>query len=127
MGGGNKAPQPVDMLIAALIGCKQATAKFVARSMKIDLQEVEFELWAERYLKFGWETCANRGNYTCRNPHALFLPLINHFSRDENGAISMPITEVPSIPSRLTRIRGKALAKTNATPEQLQMLAKQVK
>ena len=34
MGGKDEAPQPVELLVSALIGCEQATAAFVARHMK---------------------------------------------------------------------------------------------
>ena len=47
-GGQNSAPQPVYLLLAALIGCKQATAKFVALKMRLDLGTMAFDLRAKR-------------------------------------------------------------------------------
>lgn len=34
MGGKDEAPQPVELLVSALIGCEQATAAYIARHMK---------------------------------------------------------------------------------------------
>lgn len=50
MGGGDAAPQPVEHLLAALIGCTQATAMYVGRSMKprLNIEKIEFDLRAER-------------------------------------------------------------------------------
>ena len=50
MGGGNSAPQPVELLLAALVGCKQATAMFVARHMKprMKISQIEFDVSASR-------------------------------------------------------------------------------
>jgi len=50
MGGDNSAPQPVEHLIAALIGCSQATAIFVGRMMKprLLIDRIEFNIEAHR-------------------------------------------------------------------------------
>lgn len=50
MGGKDAAPQPVEHLLAALVGCEQATAVFVGRAMRprLHVQRVDFELEAER-------------------------------------------------------------------------------
>lgn len=50
MGGQNAAPQPVETLLAALVGCTQATALFVGRHMepRILLESLEFDLTAVR-------------------------------------------------------------------------------
>lgn len=47
-GGANTAPQPVYHLLTALVGCKQATAVFVARHMKLRFRGIHFELKAVR-------------------------------------------------------------------------------
>lgn len=49
-GGGNAAPQPVELLIAALIGCEGATTTFVARHMRprFPVSRVEFDYRAVR-------------------------------------------------------------------------------
>ena len=76
MGGKNEAPQPVELLLAAFIGCTQATALFVSRQMKPDriiLDRMEFDIQAVR---------------------------------DEQGALSLPIDQDPPVPSRLQRISG---------------------
>eukprot|EP00816_Leptocylindrus_hargravesii_P004938 CAMPEP_0196806498 /NCGR_PEP_ID=MMETSP1362-20130617/6405_1 /TAXON_ID=163516 /ORGANISM="Leptocylindrus danicus, Strain CCMP1856" /LENGTH=183 /DNA_ID=CAMNT_0042179999 /DNA_START=335 /DNA_END=886 /DNA_ORIENTATION=+ len=50
MGGGDAAPQPVEHLLAALIGCTQATAMFVGRSMspRLMIDKLEFDIEAYR-------------------------------------------------------------------------------
>jgi len=50
LGGRDQAPQPVELLLAALIGCETATATYVARHMKprLQLERIDFEYAAER-------------------------------------------------------------------------------
>lgn len=50
MGGTDSAPQPVEHLLAALVGCAQATAIFVGRSMKprLLIDRIEFDIQAQR-------------------------------------------------------------------------------
>ena len=50
MGGTDVAPQPVETLLAALIGCTQATSIFVGRNMtpRIFIDRMEFDLRADR-------------------------------------------------------------------------------
>ena len=50
MGGGDTAPQPVETLLAALIGCTQATAVFVGRNMepRLLIDRLEFNIYAHR-------------------------------------------------------------------------------
>ena len=50
MGGSNAHPQPVELLLAALIGCTQATAVFVGRHMKprVIVDRLEFDIRACR-------------------------------------------------------------------------------
>jgi putative redox protein len=76
MGGKDTAPQPVETLLAALIGCTQATALFVGRQIKPErllIERMEFHLTAQR---------------------------------DERGALQLPIEEDPPVPSRLQRVSG---------------------
>ena len=47
-GGTDSAAEPVYHLLAALVGCETATATFVARKMKINLREMNFELQGAR-------------------------------------------------------------------------------
>ena len=49
-GGADEHPQPVELLVAALIGCEQATAAFVARHMtpRLALAGLTFEYVARR-------------------------------------------------------------------------------
>ena len=47
-GGTNSAPQPVQLLLSALVGCEQATAHFLARKLKMDLDSIEFSIEAQR-------------------------------------------------------------------------------
>jgi putative redox protein len=76
MGGKDEAPQPVETLLAALIGCTQATALFVGRQMKPNrllIDKMEFSLTA---------------------------------TRDERGALQLPIEIDPHVPSRLQQVSG---------------------
>jgi putative redox protein len=76
MGGKDEAPQPVETLLAALIGCTQATALFVGRQMKpnrLIIDKMEFSLTA---------------------------------TRDERGALQLPIDTDPPVPSRLQQVSG---------------------
>ena len=77
MGGTDLAPQPVELLVASLLGCTQATALFVARQMKI----------------------------LDRLSHLEFNSIIA--VRDERGALTLPIEELPAVPSRLQEISGQ--------------------
>ena len=47
-GGKDSAPQPVETLLAALIGCEGATADFVARMLRTKIRSIDFELEASR-------------------------------------------------------------------------------
>ena len=47
-GGKDTAPQPVETLLAALIGCEGATADFVARMLRTKIRGIDFELEASR-------------------------------------------------------------------------------
>jgi putative redox protein len=79
MGGRDEAPQPVETLLAALVGCTQATALFVGRQMKpnrVVIDKMEFNLTA---------------------------------TRDERGALQLPIDKDPSVPSRLQQVSGTIL------------------
>jgi uncharacterized OsmC-like protein len=81
MGGTNNAPQPVEYLLSAWMGCTHATAIFVARNLKprrLNISRIDFDIRAYR---------------------------------DERGAISgsLPIEKdspLPDVPSRLQLIRG---------------------
>ena len=50
MGGKDAAPQPVELLLAALVGCEQATAAYVCRhlSPRVRLESIDFRYEAER-------------------------------------------------------------------------------
>mmetsp|Transcript_49 Transcript_49/g.102 ORF Transcript_49/g.102 Transcript_49/m.102 type:complete len:233 (-) Transcript_49:2-700(-) len=50
IGGGDSAPQPVEHLLAALVGCTQATAVYVGRMMKprLIIDRIEFDIHAHR-------------------------------------------------------------------------------
>lgn len=99
MGGQDSAPQPVETLLAALLGCTQATAIFVGRHLepRILINRLEFD-----------------------NIQAV---------RDERGALSLPITNDPEIPARLQRITGtiRVYTRDNKTlsQEQLALLSHQ--
>jgi uncharacterized OsmC-like protein len=85
MGGTDSAPQPVETLLAALLGCTQATAMFVGRHLKprVLIERLEFvHIVAER---------------------------------DERGALSLPIDVDPSVPARLQKITGTIQVYTRRT------------
>ena len=50
MGGTNLHPQPVEHLLAALVGCEQVTATYVGRSMnrRLLIDRIEFDISANR-------------------------------------------------------------------------------
>jgi putative redox protein len=76
MGGTDGAAQPVETLMAALVGCTQATAMFVARNLRptrLDIDRIDFDLRA---------------------------------ARDERGALALPIDASPKVPSRLHTVTG---------------------
>jgi uncharacterized OsmC-like protein len=99
MGGKDTAPQPVETLVAAWMGCTQATALFVGRHLpeRATIDKLEFV-----------------------NIEAF---------RDERGALTLPIEETPEVPSRLHRVTGSihVFLKRNKSlsPEQLQLLKEQ--
>mmetsp|Transcript_12179 Transcript_12179/g.49027 ORF Transcript_12179/g.49027 Transcript_12179/m.49027 type:complete len:231 (+) Transcript_12179:55-747(+) len=47
-GGDDSGPEPVETLLAALVGCEQATAHFVARMLRVRIDAIEFDVRAER-------------------------------------------------------------------------------
>ncbi|OLP92801.1 hypothetical protein AK812_SmicGene25346 [Symbiodinium microadriaticum] len=48
-GGTGTAPQPVQLLLAALVGCEQATAHFLATKLRLPpIRRIEFDIHAER-------------------------------------------------------------------------------
>jgi uncharacterized OsmC-like protein len=50
MGGLDEAPQPVELLLSALVGCEQATAAYIARHMspRLKLKYIHFSVTGER-------------------------------------------------------------------------------
>lgn len=50
-GGADAAPQPVETLLAALIGCETATAHFVARQLGVRVGSIDFEIRASRDVR----------------------------------------------------------------------------
>ena len=104
MGGENAAPQPVEYLLASLIGCTQATAMYVSRNMRprLYIDTMDFDIRAYR---------DERGA----------LSMIEK-------------NELPSMPSRLIRVHGtvavhfkgrRGVLDPEVTREQLRMLAMQ--
>ena len=79
-GGDDQAPQPVEMLVASLLGCKTATAHFVAR-----------HLWPRPHNKI---------------ERILFEDV--QAERDERGALSLPIREAAPVTAAVTSIQGTA-------------------
>ena len=79
-GGDDAAPQPVELLLAGLLGCKTATAHFVAR-----------HLWPRPHHRL----------------HSIeFADVVAE--RDERGALALPMTATPPATAALLRVRGVA-------------------
>jgi uncharacterized OsmC-like protein len=97
MGGTDEAAQPVETLLASWMGCTQATALFVARHLP--------ERASIQRIEF-------------KNIEAF---------RDEQGALQLPIDEIPEIPSRLQRITGtiQVFSRTGLSSEQIELLKMQ--
>lgn len=77
-GGDDTAPQPVELMLAGLIGCKTATAHFVARHL--------------------WPRPNNRIDTIS------FSDVVAE--RDERGALTLPICDDPPITAGLLRVSG---------------------
>mmetsp|Transcript_19942 Transcript_19942/g.33612 ORF Transcript_19942/g.33612 Transcript_19942/m.33612 type:complete len:196 (+) Transcript_19942:48-635(+) len=97
MGGKDKGPEPVELLLASLCGCELVTAQFIARNMKprVTIDQIDFDIRASR---------DSRG--------ALGLPI----RKD---------TVLP--PSRLERIWGTATLHTSASEDEVELIAEEVK
>jgi len=96
-GGADEAPQPVELMLAALLGCKTATAHYVARN-----------LWPRPHHRI----------------HSIaFEDVIAE--RDERGALTLPVDSDPPVTAALLRVRGVARVRpasdvvTEADVEQL--------
>ncbi|GAX20519.1 hypothetical protein FisN_24Hh230 [Fistulifera solaris] len=99
MGGKDQASQPVECLLAAWAGCTQATALFVSRQMM-------------------------RENKSC--PLLERLEFVNiTATRDERGALALPIHEDPPVPSRLHTLTGNVVVWPSFDEESLQLLQEQ--
>jgi putative redox protein len=99
MGGKDSAPQPVETLLAAWMGCTQATAIFVGRQLpeRLAIDRIEFD-----------------------NIQAF---------RDERGALELPIDTTPPVPSRIQKVTGtiRVYARKGKpiSPDQLKILEQQ--
>lgn len=100
-GGNDKFPQPVELLLAALIGCEQATAHFVAQKMRprITIDHMDFSLKARR---------DQRGALSMTK------------SRD----IQVPPSD--AVPSHLQEIKGEVRVYTQSSQSEVDALAMQV-
>mmetsp|Transcript_31164 Transcript_31164/g.68193 ORF Transcript_31164/g.68193 Transcript_31164/m.68193 type:complete len:222 (+) Transcript_31164:1-666(+) len=85
MGGDDIAPQPVELLLAALVGCKTTTAHFVSRHL---WRGSTFRIEAIEWL-----------NVTAE--------------RDNRGAVSLPIDAAPAVVAGLSIVTG--VARVNLT------------
>lgn len=99
MGGKNKGPQPIELLLASLCGCELVTAQFIARNMKprVTIDRIDFDVHASR-----------------NQLGAIGLPI--------GGA-----HDSSSPPSRLERIWGTATLHTSATADEVRTIASEVK
>ena len=105
MGGSDTAPQPVYLLLSAMVGCETSTAHFVARKMGLKIDSLSFDLHAWR---------DQRG------------VLSNVPSSAEVSASD--ITDQDKFPSMLQEIKGEVVVKSaTATQAQVDALAREVK
>ncbi|KAL3808651.1 hypothetical protein ACHAXA_006638 [Cyclostephanos tholiformis] len=122
MGGEDSAPQPVEYLLASLIGCTQATAMFVSRCMRprLYIDGMNFDVHAYR---------DERGSLS-------MVPSTSSTSSTSSSSSSIMTmgNELPSIPSRLLRVYGTVTvyfkggrggSDSIVTKEQLSMLRMQ--
>uniref|UniRef100_A0A7S4AJZ8 OsmC-like protein n=1 Tax=Pseudo-nitzschia australis TaxID=44445 RepID=A0A7S4AJZ8_9STRA len=136
MGGQNSGPQPVELLLASWMGCTQATASFVGRQLLL------FEKQQQQQEGEPQQTPARRRR---SGTVKLLLEFENiQAFRDERGALELPISKTPEVPSRLQRITGRirvavhlvdrgigngekttVAIKLRLDPEELQLLKKQ--
>jgi uncharacterized OsmC-like protein len=100
MGGGDTAPQPVETLLGAWMGCTQATASFVGRQLLMERPRNN-EPSSDK-------TTASGRPRRRRPPRTEILLEFDNIEayRDSNGALELPIRKTPSTPSRLQRITG---------------------
>ena len=80
-GGGDECPQPVELMLAALVGCKTATAHYVAK-----------HLWKRPHHRID---------------HISFVDVVAE--RDERGALALPIGDPPPTTAGLLRVRGNVV------------------
>ena len=80
VGGQDIAPQPVELLVASLLGCKTATAHFVAR-----------HLFPRPHNKISTLE---------------FTDVVA--ARDERGALTLPIASTPDVTSAILSVHGMA-------------------
>ena len=104
MGGGDTAPQPVETLLAAWMGCTQATAIFVGRQLQWNTETTTAVVSTESVTAAA-TTTENRRRPPRVHIQKLHFENIQAF-RDERGALQLPIIDVPDIPSRIQRITG---------------------
>lgn len=98
MGGRDTAPQPVEMLLAAWMGCTQATASFVGRQL----------LPRRSRNEAGGKEAVPGGRKRGRRPRTELLLEFDGIEafRDERGALELPVHKTPGVPSRVRRIAG---------------------
>lgn len=127
MGGQNSAPQPLELLLAALIGCTQATAAYVARQMNHHPTTTDSSSSNHSSAHLPNDS---RGRTSNKNNRWKLDRLEFNLTavRDERGALhlSVPSSSLDDdsrclrIPSRLQRIEGtvSVFATTTTTTKQ---------
>ena len=115
MGGQNFAPQPVELLLASWMGCTQATALFVARQLRRSppsspSQNDDHKDDDKDDVFFQW-----------RHVSLDRLEFVNITAiRDERGALHVPLSEPPPVPSRLLEIQGTIRVHVRSTQRRRQ-------
>lgn len=125
MGGEDTAPQPVETLLAAWMGCTQATAIFVSRQLQWKVENITTSTPTPEFEKSGRQRSPRPSRVVVQK---LYFDNIRA-TRDERGALQLPIVdgEVPAIPSRIQSITGTIRVETKILPPQPQAVGSDYK
>lgn len=103
MGGQDSGPQPVYLLLSAMVGCETSTAHFVARKMGIKIDSLSFKLhaWRDQRGVLQWSDALSPSDQS----------------------------DGEAIPSMLQEIKGEVTVHSSSTlsQEQVDILAREVK
>ena len=135
MGGLNRAPQPVETLLAAWMGCTQATALFVGRQMGMPVSTKTRKPQQTTTTTTTNQQQPQQSRTQQASSTRLLLDRLVFVDiqaeRDERGALTLPIVkdQAPPVPSRITRLTGTIVVYRRGgepiTPSEMHMLQQQ--